>query len=309
MTTPSFGPKEQPPAMYKFKYGEVILQHVELHQETVTASSVSTAIMLPSLLFTSIALALPVLGQTPCTRDFLKAATAEYLDALTAGEPTFSTLSSDVDYYENDALVNITTGVLSQGIKIDFNLSIYDTTQCASYTEIVATTEHPYVIGTRLAFTDSKVTHIDSIVCDTGDWLFNATGSLIYNRQESWAPVPVEKRESREALKAAGDAYIDAWGNHTVKPVFAKNCARLEGGFYITSNCLLNFPPPFNVSNQRYTIDEELGAVDIFHLFPFLDAAIPRHPGTQTNNLIRVESGEIRYIHENTVCSTRNCGR
>jgi hypothetical protein len=224
--------------------------------------------------------------------------------------------------------MDITKGVLSQGIKIDFNRSIYDTTLCASYTEIVggfspsvlipllsmltpaiATTKHAYVIGTRLAFTDDKITKIESVVCDDGDWLFNAAGSLTYNKRESWDPIPEEKRNTREAIKAAGDAYIDAWGNSSIKPPFSSQCARLEGGSYLTGNCKLNFSPPFEVTNRRYTIDEELGAVDIFHNFPFLDKGVPRDPGTQTNNLMRVEAGQIRYIHENTVCKKKSCAK
>ncbi|KAK4159262.1 hypothetical protein QBC43DRAFT_222403 [Cladorrhinum sp. PSN259] len=252
-----------------------------------------------------------------CTRATLQKGTSEYLAALTSGSlSTFSSLSTTPKpiYQENDVNLDISKGVLSKPVKIDFNLSIYDTTLCASYSEIVATTGHPYVIGTRLEFTgasspDLKITKIESVVLDAGDWLFNATGSLIYNQRESWASIPLEKRDSRETIKAAGDAYVDAWSDSSVKPPFATNCARLEGGLYITSNCLLNFPPPFNVTKKTYTIDEELGAVDIFHNFPFLDTSLPRNPGTQTNNFLRVEGGKIRYIHENTVCSAKNCGR
>ncbi|KAK3319452.1 hypothetical protein B0H66DRAFT_640663 [Apodospora peruviana] len=246
-----------------------------------------------------------------CTRDMLKAATAEYLEALTAGKPTTlkSLAEGTVPYQENDVVMDISKGVLSQGIAIDFNRSIYDTTECASYTEVVATAKHPYVIGTRLAFTDTKITKIESVVCDDGDWLFNAAGSLKYNKQEVWDVITEAKRDKREVIKAAGDAYIDAWGDSSIQPPFSKQCARLEGGSYLTGNCKLNFSPPFKVTNRRYTIDEELGAVDIFHNFPFLDKFIPRDPGTQTNNLMRVESGQIKYIHENTVCSKKSCAK
>jgi hypothetical protein len=34
-----------------------------------------------------------------------------------------------------------------------------------------------------------------------------------------------------------------------------------------------------------------------------------RPDGTQCGNFIRVENGTIRYIHEDTVCATKNCGR
>ncbi len=62
------------------------------------------------------------------------------------------------------------------------------------------------------------------------------------------------------------------------------SCARLEGGAYITGSCLLNFPPPFNVTNRWYTIDEELGAVDIFHN-SFIDRPLPEDPGTAATNV------------------------
>ncbi|KAI1846380.1 hypothetical protein JX266_007585 [Neoarthrinium moseri] len=245
-----------------------------------------------------------------CTRQVLQEATAGYITALAAGKPTIPALAEgNVPYQENDVAMDISKGVLSQGISIDFNRSIYDTTQCASYTEVVSTGKHPYVIGTRLALAEGKITKIESVVADDGDWLFNASGSLSYNKKETWTPIPEGKRDKREVIKAAGDAYIDAWGDSNVKPPFSAQCARLEGGSYISGNCKLNFPPPFNVTNRRYTIDEELGAVDIFHNFPFLDATIARDPGTQTNNLMRVESGQIRYIHENTICAKKGCGR
>ncbi|KAJ9156331.1 hypothetical protein NKR23_g1151 [Pleurostoma richardsiae] len=245
-----------------------------------------------------------------CTRQTLQDATAGYLAALSAGKPTFSALTEGtVAYQENDVAMDISKGVLSQGIKINFNRSIYDTTQCASYTEVVSTIgKHPYVIGTRVALAaDGKVTKIESVVCDDGDWLFNVAGSLKENQREAWDPIPEAKRDTRDTIKAAGDAYLDAWGDSSVQPPFGPQCGRLEGGSYISGSCKLNFPPPFNVTNRRYNIDEELGAIDIFHNFPFIDKAVPRDPGTQTNNLLRVETGKIHYIHENTVCSKKSC--
>ncbi len=248
-----------------------------------------------------------------CTRGKLQEITAGYLAALAAGKTALPALAEGaVPYQENDVVMDISKGLLSQGgITIDFNRSIYDTTQCASYTEVVAATnKHPYVIGTRLAVSDGQIIKIESNVCDDGDWLFNVTGSLTYNKREIWDPIPQDQRDKYEVIKAAGDAYIDAWGDSSIKPPFNPECSRLEGGAYISGgNCKLNFPPPFKVTNRRYTVDEELGAVDIFHNFPFLDKALPRDPGTQTNNLMRVEGGQIKYIHENTVCSKKGCAK
>jgi hypothetical protein len=240
----------------------------------------------------------------------LQEATAGYLQALAAGSPTFPSLMiGNVSYEENDVVMDISKGVLSQGIKIDFNRSIYDIFQCVSYTEVVATTKHPYVIGARLSFTGDKVTMIETNVCDDGDWSFNATASLFYNKREKWDPIATADQDTRQAIQAAADAYLNEWGNNSIKPPFASNCARLEGGAYVTNGCSMYFMTPFNVTHRRYTIDEELGAVNIFHNFPWLDASLPKDPGTPTNNFFRIEAGKIHYIHENTVCSKRNCSR
>ena len=67
------------------------------------------------------------------------------------------------------------------------------------------------------------------------------------------------------------------------------------------------FPEPLKIGNRRYVIDEELGAVDIFNDFPWIDKMKPS--GTASTNMVRVEGGMIRYIHEITICTARNCGR
>jgi len=53
-----------------------------------------------------------------------------------------------------------------------------------------------------------------------------------------------------------------------------------------------------------------MGAVSIFHDFPFIDAGLPaEHPGTPASQMFRVEGGMNRYIHESTACTTPACGR
>ncbi|RDL41885.1 Uncharacterized protein BP5553_01864 [Venustampulla echinocandica] len=238
--------------------------------------------------------------------------------AQIAGLPNSSmtALASNASYVENDMAMDISKGVLTQAVTVDFNRSLYDTTQCATFTELsAATNQHPYVIHTRMLFgTDDKITAIQSVIADAGDWAFNATGQLYWNKKENWDPIPEAKRDSRTVIKAAGDAYLDSWGDGTVKVPYGTPCARLEGGSYTggsnpTANtCKMpEFPKPFKITNRRYIIDEELGGLDIFNDFPFIDKTKP--DGTPSTNFIRVEGGMIRYIHEVTVCSTRNCGR
>jgi len=250
-----------------------------------------------------------------CSRAMLQEATAAYIRAQAAGQPNMPALASNVSYLENDKPTDIKKGVLTQPITIDYNHSLHDTAECATFTELTAATNKiPYVIHTRMLFTDDKITTIQSAVTKDGDWSFNATAHLYWNRQEKWDTIPEDKRDSRAVIKAAGDAYLDSWGDGTVKVPFATPCARLEGGWYsgeknLTANtCKMDqFPLPFKITDRRYVVDEEVGGVDIMENFPFIEKTKPN--GTPSTNFIRVEGGKIRYIHEVTVCATRNCGR
>lgn len=242
------------------------------------------------------------LAVAACTRYVLKEVTAGYLAALAVGKLAIKGLAGGtVIYQENDVVLDISNGVLSQGVSIHFNRSPYDTTECASYTEVVDW-KAP-VCDWNTTGCDRQQNHKDRIrgLRQRRLALQCRRVSAIQQAGELGRP-PEGKRDKRDVIKTAGDAYIDAWGDSSVHPPFGKSCARLEGSSYLTGNCKLNFQPPFKVTNRRYTIDKELGAVDIFHNFPFLDKAVPRDPGTQTNNLLRVEGGQIKYIHENTVC-------
>ncbi|KAF2475743.1 uncharacterized protein BDR25DRAFT_379240 [Lindgomyces ingoldianus] len=250
-----------------------------------------------------------------CSRTMLQEATEAYIRAQAAGQTNMLPLAENVSYAENDTPMDIKKGVLTQPITIDFNRSLYDTTLCATFTELsAATNKNPYVINTRMLFTDDRITTIQSVVADSGDWAFDAKGQLSWTKKEKWDPIPESKRDSRTVIKAAGDAYLDSWGDSNVKVPYGTPCARLEGGMYTgdksptTNTCKMpQFPQPFKITNRRYVIDEEMGGVDIFNDFPFIDKTKPN--GTASTNFIRVEGGLIRYIHETTVCATKNCGR
>ncbi|KAI2619286.1 hypothetical protein GGR54DRAFT_138182 [Hypoxylon sp. NC1633] len=252
-----------------------------------------------------------------CSRELLQEVTAAYIKAQAAGDPNIPQLASNASYLENDKPLDIKTGILSQAVTIDFNRSLHDTTQCATFTELsAATNKPPYVIHTRmlLAGADNKIATVQSVVAHDGDWAFNATGQLYWTRQEKWDAIPAAQQDARSVIQAAGDAYLDSWGDGRVKAPYGTPCARLEGGAYTggsqpaANTCFMpEFPQPFSVKNRRYVIDEEVGGLDIFNDFPFIDLVKPN--GTASTNFIRVEKGMLRYIHEVTVCSTRNCGR
>ncbi|KAH7070133.1 hypothetical protein FB567DRAFT_456389 [Paraphoma chrysanthemicola] len=251
-----------------------------------------------------------------CTRASLQGIVTAYLQAQTAGNPRLLPQAENITYAENDVVTDISKGLLSQPVTIDLSRNLLDTTTCATFTEIsAATNKHPYVIDTRMLVSGNSVIAIQSVIADSGDWVFNATSHLKWTKTEKWDTIPETKRDTRAVIQAAGDAYLDSWADGKVKVPYGTPCARLEGGAYTgernasTNSCRMpEFPKPFaGAGNRRYVIDEEAGGVGILNDFPFIDVTRPN--GTPSTNMLRVEGGLIRYIHETTVCATRNCGR
>ncbi|KAI1347855.1 hypothetical protein F5Y01DRAFT_318375 [Xylaria sp. FL0043] len=263
-------------------------------------------------------LPLAALASAACTREFLKNATDQYLAAQTKGfsSDLASLTVSNLTYTENEVKMSLDRSVLTEPIKMDHNRSIFDTVQCATFTEIIAATNiHQYVIGTRMEFNaNNRISKMESIVTDRGDWAFNATGYLYWDSLENWDPIPPEKQDSREVIQAAGDAYFDRFKNESVVVPFGVPCSRLEGG---ASTAPLNMtgdsctaaglPSTLVVTNRRYVVDQEMGTVDIFLGFPGLD----RSQGMATmpdSHVFRVEQGKIRYIHTVSSCVEAGCG-
>lgn len=253
-----------------------------------------------------------------CKRETLEKLTDTYVKAQTDGKPTMLPLAKGASYAENDRAMDIGKGVLAGPLKVDFTRSFYDTTQCATFTEVVAATDpHPYVIHTRMEATGGgKVSKMESVVTDAGDWMFGAAEHLAVTRSQDWGEIPKDKRDTRAALKAAADAYLDNWGDPALPVPHGTPCARLEGRVNTGSRnpqgntCDMGaFPQKLKVTHRRYVIDETIGAVSVFHNFPWLDAGLPVDPGTQASQMFRVEGGKNRYIHEVTVCATPGCGR
>jgi hypothetical protein len=254
---------------------------------------------------------------TGCSREALVKLADTYISAQKAGKPASIPLAANAYYGENDKAMDIGKGVLAEALTVDFTRSLYDTTQCAAFTELVAATHaHPYVILTRMEATrDGKVSKMESVVTDEGDWVFGATPYLNFTKGENWDEIPMDKRDTRAVIQAAGDAYIDNWGNPDLPVPHGTPCARLEGRAYTgtrdpaANSCNMGkFPQPLKVTNRRYVIDETVGAVVIFHNFPWLDRSLPSvDPGTPAGQMFRVEGGKNRYIHEVTVCAAPGC--
>lgn len=113
-------------------------------------------LFLTLLFVTPLALGAPTARAATCDRDFLKAQAASYVAAQKAGTPSLLTNSSTrstITYTQNFKTAILTTGILSTPLRIDHNRSIYDTTQCATYSELISTEPNKqHVIGTQLRF-------------------------------------------------------------------------------------------------------------------------------------------------------------
>lgn len=255
------------------------------------------------------ALAAPLVSAA-CTRASLVELTNRYISAQSLAEIRYlRTLTPATSYVENGKPANISTGILSHPLKIDYRRSIYDTVQCATYTElIVADKAHPYVIGTQIYTSNGTISKMDTLVTDKDDWLFNASHTLHYALQEDWEPIPAEKRDTRETMQAAADSYLNLFKNGTGSVVvpWADNCKRLEGGLYTApgDTCNSGVPSGVDLVDRRYIFDETLGVVDVFLTF----GGSVNRTGLPDSHEFRIENGRIRYVHTITVCWEFNCG-
>jgi hypothetical protein len=249
-----------------------------------------------------------------CNALTLMTAADAYVGAQTSGhiDLLHSVLGVNWTYQENNKQMNIEKGVLTKALSFDNRRTNVDLTQCATYTELIAADPRaPYVIGTQIRHdADGNITMIDSIVTTTGAWLFDAAKTLQHIDKETWDPIPPEKQDSREAIKAAGDAYLDLWSSATAEArvPWGTPCARLEGSAYTgkgrpDDSCKTGIPTNHTQapnSHRRYVIDEEMGSVSIFCVWEHMMNAADSHE-------FRLEGGKLRYVHTMTSCGDQVC--
>ncbi len=264
-------------------------------------------------------LALVATASADCPLWVLQNATAAYVAAQTAGKSATLTAFAvaSLNYTENEKPANITGGILSKPLKIDHEIHLHDTAECATFSELIINdATHPYILGVRMLLSNEstpKITFVESLVTTTGDWAFNATGYIYWESKESWDPIPAAKQDSRATIKAAGDAYFDRFANINATVPWGTPCARLEGGAYtgarnLTENtCNLGLPSTITVTNRRYVVDESMGSVVIYVGFPGLDRTQGQKPAPDSH-LFRVQGGKLRYIHTISSCVTPGCG-
>ncbi|KAF2727146.1 hypothetical protein EJ04DRAFT_570651 [Polyplosphaeria fusca] len=226
-----------------------------------------------------------------CDLAVLQNISSAYLTTTTTGKNTLP-LSASATYTENLKSANIQTGILTKAIKLSHNRTLYDTTQCATYTELIAPDNTPpYVIGTqiRVDASTSTISKLETLITTTGDWFFNAKNTLSYSQKETRTAIPDASRDTRAVIQAAGDAYLDLFNNKSVVVPWGADCERVEGGQHFAP-CNVGVPSGVALVNRKYVIDETVGTVDIFLNFGGAS-------GMPDSHEFRVEKGKLRLVH------------
>jgi hypothetical protein len=234
-----------------------------------------------------------------CTRAELQTAVDSYVAAQRSGDPAKMALADNAVLKENMADVTISAGLWNEALPIALSRSFLDSTRCKTFTEVVVTEgDHQYVVGTRLYVDRGKITRVDSLVTDKGDWLFNANAYLKYSSAEDWSAPRPEARVSGQELINAANSYLDLFSDKFVKPPWGRPCARLEGGAYTNragdtnASCEVGIPPGvLYIVNRDYVVDEEMGVVNVYCRFGNSATGMP------DSHTFRLVNGKLTNVH------------
>ena len=242
-----------------------------------------------------------VAAQTPavCTRADLKAATDGYVAAQKSGDASKLALADNAVLKENMADVAKGDALWNKPLAVALSRSFLDSTRCKTFTEVIVTQgDHPYVIGTRLYVDHGKITRIDSLITDKGDWLFNANAYLKYSSKEDWSAPNANARVPGQELINAANSYLDMFSDKFVKTPWGRPCARLEGGAYTNrdgdpnATCEVGIPAGvLYIVNRDYVVDEELGVINVFCRFGNSSTGMP------DSHTFRLVNGKLSNVH------------
>jgi hypothetical protein len=191
----------------------------------------------------------------------------------TGDHSNFDNLSYDLIYKENDKPASILQGVAALGLQVSANRTYYDTTLCKFISEHVVTNPtYPYIIETQTYVVDGIVEQLDVVVTQEGDFQFkNATSATVYqdyaySQNSKWDLLPMDKRDARQVLQAAADAYFEHLHDRSAFPV-ASSCSIVSAGRWsgadnltVADSCTHKPKDPGvptqTMRDRRYVIDE-----------------------------------------------------
>lgn len=244
-----------------------------------------------------------------CTRATLQAAVDSYLEAQKSGDATRIAFADKTTYLENMSAVEPARALWNTKLPIAFSRSFLDSKRCKTFTEVVVTEGgHPYVIGTRLYVDAGKVTRIDSVVTQQGDWAFNADNYLKYSQAENWK-ITAQQRTGGEAMINGANAYLDLFSDKFRVAPWGQPCARLEGGAYTNhsddindpnSTCRVGIPNGLlYLVNRDYVVDDVQGVVNVFCRFG------DSKTGMIDSHTFHYVNGKFRFVHTLSVAAPK----
>lgn len=205
-----------------------------------------------------LALASTAAAQGQCSRETLQDVADRYVKAQHDGSVFALPVGEWVDYRENNELVSTATGVIGQAADFAWHVDLIDTGNCRVFVQGVILKPKPYVVGTRLAWSFNGLGQIGSVVTQPGDPGFDAQKAFDTASREDWGSIPADKRNTRDELMAAANAYLKSSGVELAEPEF--------------------------------TVDETKGAVAVRG-----EAGGPDGPAL--SQVLRIEGGQVRYVH------------
>ena len=246
-------------------------------------------------------------GGGTCDRASLQEMADKYVKAQTEGLPLYLPMGNWVTYHENGKLSTMSQGTLSTAMPISWQRALLDDTACKVFLQMTSHEgETPYVITVQFTARGGNASGFQVISTTKGDWLFDARYTYEYARREDWPVIPENRRNTREELIAAADAYLDLFSDKSVQVPWGTPCRRLEGSIYTGTgaaddSCNVGVPENIAMAERQYVVDETIGAVDVFLLM-----GSNKRPDS---HLFRIEDGKIRNIHTVTNClGDNNCG-
>jgi hypothetical protein len=171
----------------------------------------------------------PAAAQSGCTRDQVQAIADSWIEALNGGTPYGKMqLAEFVAFNKNMAIGFMSEFFDMEPKKVDWSLSVLDTTACKATVETVIQDKGgPRVLVAQLSNGIFGVSPIDLM------YPGSAAPATLASFTGTWAPIPEGQRMEREALIAAADRYLAS-------------------------------KQPDPPKDRLYVVDEALGAVNIY---------------------------------------------
>jgi hypothetical protein len=217
-----------------------------------------------------------------------------------------SSFTVDVISFKNSS-VAIFKYFLTTGSLLFISIGVMVFT-CKSFTEVIVTKgDHPYVLGVRFELHNGRITDINTIVTDEGDWEFNAENYLNASSKENWSMLPDNQRVDRQTLINAANAYFDMFTYENTKVPWGIPCASLEGGKYSgdgpRTSCKVGIPlEGIEITNRSFVVDVAMGTVNVFCRFGVTQSTrYGKTNGLPDSHTFRLINGKLRYIHSLSV--------